>query len=129
MFSHLHFAPKWRPIWLACLLCLIMPPGMAQNASPEPDSKPGTTNGSSADTSLPTSNPAPTGGVRYCSIFTQYQRLNQQSITPWRESNEAVHQAGGWRVLAREANAPEPTNKKPNPNCPPGVAAAHGAQP
>ena len=69
------------------------------------------------------------GKVRYCSIFTQYQRLNQQTVTPWRESNLAVQQAGGWMALAQEAHAPEPASTGKLENCPPGVAAAHGEKP
>ena len=116
---------------------------MAQNAStPATTATTVTTtattanNGSSAATGNP-GNPGNTmmaaGKVRYCSIFTQYQRLNQQTVTPWRESNDAVHQAGGWRALAREARAPESASMAASmtqaQNCPPGVAAAHGEKP
>lgn len=111
---------------------------MAQSASPPAaqSSKPAATNATTATATISppgksAAQGAPAGSVRYCSIFTQYQRLNQQSITPWRESNDVVQQAGGWRMLAHEArtsDAPE-VKQEPDPNCPPGVAAAHGGQP
>ncbi len=143
MFSHLHCHPKWHLTWragLLCLLSLVMPVCMAQNASTPAGQSSKTTASNSANATTATtatansdSKTAPTGNVRYCSIFTQYQRLNQQTVTPWRESNDAVQQAGGWRALAREARAPESASTAANmtqpQNCPPGVAAAHGGQP
>jgi Outer membrane efflux protein len=133
MFSHFNCHPKWQPAWRASLLCLVMPVCMAQHTGTHAGhiskithgtATSAKNNGNSAATSNPGNTMMAAGKVRYCSIFTQYQRLNQQSLTPWRESNEAVQQAGGWMALAHEARAPESASMSKHENCPPGVADA-----
>ena len=47
----------------------------------------------------------------YNSVFTGYQGFTEQAIVPWRASNDAVEQAGGWRAYAREASLPDTADK------------------
>ncbi|MFS8084253.1 MAG: hypothetical protein ACMG6H_01350 [Acidobacteriota bacterium] len=46
--------------------------------------------------------------LQYRSALAQYRRFDDQSVTPWRETNDTVGAIGGWRVYAREARQPEP---------------------
>ena len=49
----------------------------------------------------------------YSSSLSRYQPFVEPGVAPWRETNEVVHQRGGWRAYAREARDPAPT---PNPS-------------
>ena len=42
----------------------------------------------------------------YQSPLSRYQAFTEAQVAPWRETNEQVRQRGGWRVYAREAQAP-----------------------
>lgn len=45
----------------------------------------------------------------YRSSLAGYKRLATEAPpVAWREANDAVERVGGWRALAREANAPAP---------------------
>ncbi len=50
------------------------------------------------------------------SALSAYRAYEAQRITPWRQANETVWRAGGWKAYAREAQAGSPTGK----------AATHG---
>lgn len=45
--------------------------------------------------------------VLYRSPFTGYQKHTDVPLAPWRDTNELVHQRGGWRAYAREAREPD----------------------
>lgn len=61
----------------------------------------------------------------YRSVFEGYQPFADSKLKPWKESNDAVMQAGGWRAYAKEAAAPDtPANASP-----PATPAAPGAKP
>jgi hypothetical protein len=54
----------------------------------------------------PTAQPAaepPAPAPSYRSAFEGYQPFAGQDVAPWKESNETVRKAGGWRAYAREA--------------------------
>ena len=51
--------------------------------------------------------------LSYRSPFARYRGLDADSPTSWREANDAVAGAGGWRAYAREAHAPEPAASGP----------------
>lgn len=42
----------------------------------------------------------------YSSAFEGYQPFTDSKLKPWKESNDAVLQAGGWRAYAKGAAAP-----------------------
>jgi hypothetical protein len=57
---------------------------------------------------------AATPPLIYRSPLASYRKLAAESPPlGWREANDAVERAGGWRALAREANAPEPAASAP----------------
>lgn len=39
----------------------------------------------------------------YSSAFEDYRPFTEEKVAPWRESNDAVRDIGGWRAYAREA--------------------------
>ncbi len=41
------------------------------------------------------------GGYR--SVFDGYQSFSEESVRPWKESNDTVRAVGGWRAYAKEA--------------------------
>lgn len=41
--------------------------------------------------------------LSYTSAFAAYRALAEQSVGSWREANEKVERAGGWRAYAKEA--------------------------
>lgn len=43
--------------------------------------------------------------LTYRSAFTGYTRHSDTAVGPWREVNNTVQRAGGWRAYAREAAA------------------------
>jgi hypothetical protein len=52
---------------------------------------------------------AATAPLVYRSSLAGYKKLATDAPTlAWRDANVAVESAGGWRALAREANAPAP---------------------
>lgn len=56
--------------------------------------------------SAPFSEPAASSAYR--SAFTGYRAFAEQSLTPWRQANDAVGQIGGWQAYAREGQGKEP---------------------
>jgi hypothetical protein len=62
---------------------------------------------------------AATAPMVYRSSLATYKRLAAE--TPplaWRDANRAVESAGGWRALAREANAPAAPSPQPAASAP-----------
>jgi hypothetical protein len=78
-----------------CIAMLLASPSLAQqNGRPQPaDAK------------------AITPPVVYVSPLTSYRRLAEDEVAPWKASNQAVEQAGGWKAYAREAQQPAPATK------------------
>lgn len=69
--------------------------------------------------------PAP---LRFESSLEGYQRFTDEATKPWREVNEAVREAGGWRAYAREAAGDKPGETPAAAPAPP-RSAPPGAQP
>ena len=44
--------------------------------------------------------------LKYESTFDTYRPFGDSTLVPWRQANEDVHKAGGWRAYAKEAQAP-----------------------
>lgn len=99
------------PLALACLL----PPAAAAQGAPAPRPD-------------PLDAQAVTAPLAHRSAFAGYRRIDAE--TPpltWREANDRVEQAGGWRALAREAHAPDPAASAATsapPRSPAGAAPA-----
>ena len=49
--------------------------------------------------------------LTYHSVWSQYQGFTEQSVTPWRQTNDTVERAGGWQAYAKEARQPETSDK------------------
>lgn len=49
--------------------------------------------------------------LTYHSVWAQYQGFTEQSVTPWRQTNDTVERAGGWQAYANEARQPETSDK------------------
>ncbi len=54
----------------------------------------------------PASAAAAAPAVAYRPVFEGYQPYTDQPVGNWREANDAVGRAGGWREYAREAEVP-----------------------
>jgi hypothetical protein len=76
-----------------------------------------------AQTSLrpdPLNGLAPVPALTLASPFAAYRRAAEQSKPlSWREANDAAARIGGWRVYAREAQAPEAPPALTVPDKPP----------
>jgi hypothetical protein len=55
----------------------------------------------------PTDPKAPVPATMYRSSLANLPAFAETPLAPWRETNEAVRQRGGWRAYARESAAPE----------------------
>ena len=51
--------------------------------------------------------------VAYTSPFSGYARVGDSKPLTWHEANDTVARIGGWRVYAREAQAPEVATPTP----------------
>lgn len=69
--------------------------------------------------------------LSYTSTFATYRPFGDAMLLPWRQANEAVYKAGGWRAYAKESQAaPEaPAPAPPNKTQPATPAATTGAKP
>lgn len=87
----------------------------------------------SIGTSAAFAEPTPTGdtpNLQYRSVFSRYKGFNEQEVIPWRETNDAVEKAGGWRVYAKEARRPEAAEEKVKPDADkPKMHDTHGSKP
>lgn len=48
-----------------------------------------------------------TNALEYRSAFAEYRSFGEEQVQPWKQTNETVQQAGGWRAYAREISAPD----------------------
>ena len=80
--------------WRAALCVLATPMAFAQV-----DQVLATTDGPAPMLSVPI--------LEYTSSFANYHAFTDQAVLPWRETNEAVRQIGGWRAYAKEVLQPE----------------------
>lgn len=64
----------------------------------------------------------------YRSAFDGYRPNREQAVGDWRQANDAVARAGGWRAYAREAQAPAPAAPATAPT-PTQTPAAGGSPP
>lgn len=62
----------------------------------------------------------------YRSAFEGYRKMGDTPVADWREANDAVAKAGGWRAYAREAQAPDEKPGTPSQNAAPAKAAPGG---
>lgn len=62
----------------------------------------------------------------YRSAFEGYRPMADAPVSDWREANDAVAKAGGWRALAREAQAPDEKPAAPSQKAAPAKPAAGG---
>ena len=52
--------------------------------------------------------------LEHRSAFEGYRPFGQEEVQPWRQTNDTVRDAGGWRAYAREMHSPEmPTPEAP----------------
>ena len=116
MFSTITAA--WLPTWAVAGLCLTAWPAQAQPAARAPAPALSQTTANRAD---PADAKAPVPAALYASPLRTYQRFAEPAVAPWRDTNEAVRQRGGWREYAREARELPAREAAP---AAPGVAAA-----
>ena len=52
--------------------------------------------------------PPPSGAAPppYRSALEGYQPFKDEPVRPWKDSNDTVRRAGGWKAYAREAQSP-----------------------
>ena len=73
---------------------------------------------------------AATPPLVYRSALANYRKLAAESPpVAWRDANDTVERVGGWRALAREANAPEPAASAPTPAPAPAASAPRATRP
>lgn len=110
-------------VWAACALPIFAAAAQVTMAPPR-----------SADPAMsgPSDAKAVVPAALYRSPFTGYQGHTEQPLAPWRDSNELVHQRGGWRAYAREARKPDtarpaaPAASQPAPAATPASAGHAG---
>ena len=51
--------------------------------------------------------------VIYLSTLQNYRPFTEQEVGVWKELNDTTARVGGWRVYARQAREPDPTDAKP----------------
>ena len=57
--------------------------------------------------------------AQYRSAFDAYRFMRDETVLPWRDSNDLVGRIGGWRVYAREAGSNEaPSTGQTNQSAP-----------
>lgn len=106
-------APVFAPVFAPLFVLILANPSVTLAAAPAT---------AMADSQTQAAAPL---ALKYCSVFTHYQRFQEQPVVSWQKTNAAVHQAGGWRALAKEARQAGPADPKPvDPDCPPGIAPA-----
>ena len=86
-------------IWLASITAIATLNVSAQTPAAAP--KAPASAASAAGTSTEARPQTPPGSYR--SAFEGYQPFTEESVRPWRESNDTVGTVGGWRAYAKEA--------------------------
>lgn len=51
--------------------------------------------------------------VIYLSTLQNYRPFTDQEVGSWKELNDTTARVGGWRVYAKQAKEPDPTDAKP----------------
>lgn len=51
--------------------------------------------------------------VIYLSTLQNYRPFTDQEVGSWKELNDTTARVGGWRVYAKQAREPDPTDAKP----------------
>ena len=83
-----------------------------------------------ATVALAQGNPGvPTLKLTYRSAWSQYQGFTEQSVTPWRQTNDTVERAGGWQAYAKEARQPDTPDKSDAKPVPFSVKSQQGVRP
>lgn len=72
---------------------------------------------------------APPLKLTYRSAWAQYQRFTEQSVIPWRQTNDTVERAGGWQAYAKEARQPETPDKSDAKPGTSGMKSQQGGKP
>ncbi|MDO8772210.1 MAG: hypothetical protein Q7K57_26615 [Burkholderiaceae bacterium] len=49
----------------------------------------------------------------YLSTLQNYRPFTDQEVGSWKELNDTTARVGGWRVYAKQAREPDPTDTKP----------------
>ena len=57
--------------------------------------------------------------LRFDSVLSRYQPMNDQKLGSWREANDTVARIGGWRTYLKESQSPDAAS----PSATPGPAA------
>lgn len=52
--------------------------------------------------------------VTFQSALQGYRPFSEEAVAPWRQTNETVRQAGGWREYAKEAAGAKGPERKPD---------------
>ena len=93
MLRRLASPPAW-PRWVAALLPSLCALGSQAQTTVTPADAPRTTHTAAT--------------LSYRSAFAGYKPYNAQPVQAWRESNDTVRRAGGWRAYARELGETAP---------------------
>jgi hypothetical protein len=90
---------SYRLPWLllVALIALVVNGALAQSGSSAP----------AARRPDPLDANAPVPAVTYQSSFRAYRSFGDERVGDWQAANDTVGRIGGWRVYAREADAPE----------------------
>jgi hypothetical protein len=105
---------RLRVLPLGLLLFLGSDAHSQPSGTPPPGATPATVARTVADPE------AATKPLAYRSPFSEYRADKAEELGSWREVNDRVGAIGGWRVYAREAQAPQPAptaveSQKPAP--------------
>ena len=108
--------------------------GAAMAQQPAPQSASATKPSASSAAAMAPAASAVGSPMAYRSVFEGYKGLTEQSVQPWRESNDTVGRIGGWQSYAREgqggpaAGSAPPSEMKGMPGMPgmSGMPADHG---
>ena len=90
------------PMWAIAGLHLGLAPAQAQTPAAPPAAAT-----AKANRPDPADAKAPVPSALYASPLRAYQAFAEPQVAPWRETNDLVHQRGGWRSYAREAREPD----------------------
>lgn len=108
------------PLWAVAGLHLVLAPAQAQTPAAAPAASPAkSSRGDPADPKVQVPS------ALYASPLRAYQAYAEPPVAPWRDTNDLVHQRGGWRAYAREAREPDTAR----PAAPPASQPAPAAKP
>lgn len=67
--------------------------------------------------------------LQYNAVLSNYRGYTDQGVSSWQQSHIVVEKRGGWRAYAREAGAPDGSEKPVVPIDKTGVHGEHGRKP